>query len=132
MISHKLFGLALWPVNDLIDRINGYERIFIRFQNVGHQRCILIFIDNGDDLLPGLSVIGADGFIDGCAAVEVVQDKISDFLLALGDDAHTFFDIEAKDEVIQGDSVQIRAQDAEHHYFFIVDESRGQGHAHAS
>ena len=63
---------ALGPVDDLVDGINCDKCIFVRFHDIGHQQGILIFVNDGDDLFFRLVIVGADGFIDGGSAVELV------------------------------------------------------------
>lgn len=88
--------LMLGPVNDFIYRIHGDKSILICFQHIIHQGYILVFINNGDDLPPWLAVIGSDGFINRGAAVEMMQDKLPDFFLPLGNDAHPLFMLKPK------------------------------------
>ena len=121
----------LGPVNDFIYRIHGDKSILICFQNIIHQGYILVFINNGDDLPPWLAVIGSDGFINRGAAVEMMQNKLPDFFLPLGNDSHPLFYVKAKDEMVQHDSVEIGAKDTEHHDFLVIDQGRGQCHTHA-
>ena len=123
--------LMLGPVNDFIYRIHGDKSILICFQNIIHQGYILVFINNGDDLPPWLAVIGSDGFINRGAAVEMMQDKLPDFFLPLGNDSPPLFNVKAKDDMVQHDSVEIGAKDTEHYDFLVIDQGRGQCHTHA-
>ena len=76
-------------------------------------------------------VVRADGLVDGRAAVQVVDDELPERLLLLGDDADTALAAVVEDEIIQNDSVEIGAENAQHHRLFVVDEGGGKRHAHA-
>ena len=95
-----------------------------------HQLLIFIFIYDGDDLTAFFHVIGSDGFIDRCTAVQVVDDKLPQLLFLLRDNADAPFDVIIKNKMIQNDSVKLRSQNTQNYCLLIVDKRRGKCHAH--
>ena len=71
------------------------------------------------------------GLIDRRAAVQVVDDKLPERFLFLGDDADAALFVAVKDEIIQNDTAKVRAENTQHHGFPGVDKRRRERHAHA-
>ena len=76
-------------------------------------------------------VVGADGFVDRGAAVQVVDDELAERFLLFGDDADAALFVVVKNEMVQNNAVEIRAEDAQHHGLLVVDQRCRQRHAHA-
>ena len=75
-------------------------------------------------------VVGTDGFVDRCTAVQIMDDKLAQFFFFLCDDADTPLDVMVKNKMIQNDSVKLRSQNTQNYCLFIVDKCRGKCHAH--
>ena len=81
--------LLLWLITDLTDRIDRNKCLGIYLFNIVHQRFIFLLIHDGDDLLLGAAVIGADDIIQRRTAVEIMEDKVHDLIQLRRDDADT-------------------------------------------
>ena len=55
-------------------------------------------------------IVGTDGFIDGSAAVQVIDDKMPQLFLFFSDNADPPFYIVVKDKMVQDDAVKISSQ----------------------
>ena len=107
--SSKIF-LFLRLIPHIRYIINRDKRFRVLLVYKLHQLLIFTFIYDGDDLTAFFHVIGSDGFVDRCAAVQVVNDKLPQLLLLLRDNADAPFDVMIKNKMIQNDSVKIRSQ----------------------
>ena len=99
-------------VGDVIDGDEGFGVFAV---DEVHELLVFAFVDDGDDLVVFFEVIGADRFVDRGAAVQVVDDEPAERLLLLGDDADAALFVVVKDEMVQNDAVEIRAEDAQDH-----------------
>ena len=107
--SSKIF-LFLRLIPHIRYIINRDKRFRVLLVYKLHQLLIFTFIYDGDDLTAFFHVIGSDGFVDRCAAVQVVNDKLPQLLFLLRDNADAPFDVMIKNKMIQNDSVKIRSQ----------------------
>ena len=96
-------------IRDIVDGDEG-QRVFPG--DVVHQLLVFAFVDNGDDLIVLFHIIRADGLIDRGTAVQILYNKAAKRLFLFGDDADASFYIMAEDEVIQDDTVKVRAENA--------------------
>ena len=65
-------------------------------------------------------IVGTDGFVDRCTAVQIMNDKLAQFLFFLCDDADTPLDVMVKNKMIQNDPVKIRSQNTQNYCLFIT------------
>ena len=107
--SSKIF-LFLRLIPHIRYIINRDKRFRVLLVYKLHQLLIFTFIYDGDDLTAFFHVIGSDGFVDRCAAVQVVNDKLPQLLFLLRDNSDAPFDVMIKNKMIQNDSVKIRSQ----------------------
>ena len=98
----------------LMHRVDGHERIGIHLFQVAHEISVFLLIYNGDDLTEGVARVGPDGFHQRCAALQGVENVIQNLGFFLGYDADALLGIDAEDEMIHHDAVEIGAQYAEY------------------
>ena len=75
-----------------------------------HQFLVFWLIYDGNDLIAFFQIVGTDGFIDGSAAVQVIDDKMPQLFLFFSDNADPPFYIVVKDKMVQDDAVKIGSQ----------------------
>ena len=124
-------ALGLGLIGHRADRIDGDKRGGVGLLQIRHQLDILRLVDDDHDLLVGHMVIGADGLVNGRAAVHGVDDEVPHLLHPAGEDAHPALLVKAENEVVQDNAPQICTQHAQRHRLEVVEEGGGQGHAHA-
>ena len=74
---------------------------------------VFALVDNGDDLVVLLQVVRADGLVDRGAAVQLVDDELPQRFFLFGDDADAALLVVVKNEMIQNDAVEIRAENTQ-------------------
>ena len=77
--SSKIF-LFLRLIPHIRYIINRNKRFRVLLVYKLHQLLIFTFIYDGDDLTAFFHVVGTDGLIDRCTAVQVVNDKLPQLL----------------------------------------------------
>ena len=65
-------------------------------------------------------VIGADDFIQRCAAVKIMQNLIHNGVQMIRNDTDPAFDVNAKDEMIHDHAAKVCTKQAEYHGFGII------------
>ena len=89
-----------------------------------HQPLILTLIHDRNDLMVLFHVIGSDGFINRCSAVQIVDNEFPKLLFLLRDDADPAFDVVIENKMIQNDSIKIGSQNTQDQRFLVIDKSR--------
>ena len=102
--------------------IDGDKRLRVLAVDKAHQLLIFAFIHDGDDLVMLFKVICANGLVYCSAAVQIVDDKLTERLFLFCDNADAALFIIVEDEIIQNDSVKVCAKDAQNHRLFIVNQ----------
>ena len=120
----SVFG-NLGLVADLVDGIDGQECLGVILADVIHQQTVFVLVHDGDDLLADRAVVCADGVVDGCAAVEGVEDEMHQLVVLVGNDAHPALQVQAEDEVVNDHTAKVGAQDAEDNGLGIVNQGGG-------
>ena len=125
------FGL----IADFVDRIDCDEGGGVGLFDVVHQFFVFLIVHDGDDFPADDVVVRADGIIQGCAAVEIVQDELCDLVHLRGEDADAALEVQTEDEVVDDHAAEIGADDADDDGFCVVadcgrqrDDHAGDGH----
>ena len=79
--------------------------------NIIHQFLVFALIYDRNDLIAFFHVVGSYSLIKGGAAVQVMNDKISELLLFLCDHTDSPFHILSEDKMIQNNAIEIGTQD---------------------
>ena len=80
-ISGERFILG--HIVDLVDGDDSNKCCRIRFADIVHQLAVLLLVHNGNDFLPFRVVECANAVIDRGTAVQIVQNKMQDFIMLL-------------------------------------------------
>ena len=105
---------------DLIYRNDGYKGSWIGFAHIIHEMAVFLLVHNCDDLLTDSIVVCADAVVDGCAAVQLMQDILQDLIMLLGNDANTPFDVDTEDKIIHNKTAKIGTQHTEYNDLLVI------------
>ena len=132
-LSQQAAGMCLYfgLIAHIRNGVDRDERLRILAVHKIHQLLVFGLVHNGNDLAALFHIVGSEGFVHRCPAVQIVQDKMAQLLLLFGNNADAALDVVVKNKVIQHDTVKIGAQYAEHDGLFVVDQRGRQRHAHA-
>ena len=117
-------------VPDFLDGVDGDEGVGIDSFQIIHQYPVFLLVHNGDDFLSGLIVVSADAFVDGSAAVEIVENELADLFKFRRQNTDLALEIQTKDKVIHDQTAEIGGQNTEYHSLLVIAEGRGKGYQH--